>query len=119
LTPWRLLSSGFLAFVKVSTDIATGKKPEALRRDIDAMLHFPGDFGCFDMMTCSVDKQSTICVKGCHYSVPDSLVGQTVTVQLYSENCKFMTLNTRKWPDMNEAMTKGPGILISTTIWTR
>ena len=29
------------------------------------------------MMTCSVDKQSTICVKGCHYSVPDRLVGQT------------------------------------------
>lgn len=65
--------------------IASGKNPEALRRDIDAMLHFPGDFGCFDMMACSVDKQSTICVKGCHYSVPDSLVGQTVTVQLYSE----------------------------------
>lgn len=45
--------------------VATGRKPEALRRDIDALLHFPGDFGCFDMMTCSVDKQSTICVKGC------------------------------------------------------
>ena len=40
------------------------------------------------MMQCSVDKQSTISVKGCHYSVPDHLTGQTVIVQLYSEKIR-------------------------------
>ena len=65
--------------------IATGNKQEALRRDVECMLHFPGDFGCFDLFDCTVDKQSTISIKGCHYSVPDHLVGTTVVVQLYSE----------------------------------
>ena len=32
-----------------------------------------------------VDKQSTVTVKGVHYSVPDNLVGQTIPVKLYSE----------------------------------
>lgn len=87
--------------------IATGKKPEALRRDIDAMLHFPGDFGCFDMMACSVDKQSTICVKGCHYSVPDSLVGQTVTVQLYSEKLHIYDTDHKKVAGHERSYDKG------------
>ena len=68
--------------------IATGDKREALRRDTDCLLHFPGDMGCFDLMQCSVDKQSTISVKGCHYSVPDHLAGQNVIVQLYSEKIR-------------------------------
>ena len=33
-------------------------------------------------------KQPTISVKGCHYSVPDHLAGQTVVVQLYSEKIR-------------------------------
>lgn len=69
--------------------IATGERQLALRRDMDAMLHFPGDFGCFDVLTCSVDKQATISVRGCHYSVPDHLAGQTVIVQLYSEKLRI------------------------------
>ena len=69
--------------------IATGDKREALRRDMDALLHFPGDFGCFDLLQCTVDKQSTISVKNCHYSVPDHLVGQTVIVLLYSERIRI------------------------------
>ena len=73
---------------KESGSIATGNKQEALRRDMDALLHFPGDFGCFDLLQCTVDKQSTISVKGCHYSVPDHLAGQTVLVQLYSEKIR-------------------------------
>lgn len=71
-----------------SGSIATGDKRQALRRDLECMLHFPGDFGCFDLLQCSVDKQSTISVKGCHYSVPDHLVGQNVVVQLYSEKLR-------------------------------
>ena len=71
-----------------SGSIATGDKQQALRRDMECMLHFPGDFGCFDLLQCTVDKQSTISVKGCHYSVPDHLAGQTVIVQLYSEKVR-------------------------------
>jgi hypothetical protein len=71
-----------------SGSVATGDKLQALRRDVECMLHFPGDFGCFDLLQCSVDKQSTISVKGCHYSVPDHLAGQTVVVQLYSEKVR-------------------------------
>ncbi len=33
----------------------------------------------------TVDKQSTVSVKGVHYSVPDSLVRDTIPVKLYSE----------------------------------
>ena len=32
-----------------------------------------------------VDKWSTICMKNIHYSVPDTLVGKTVSVKIYSE----------------------------------
>lgn len=32
-----------------------------------------------------VTKWSTICMKGSHYSVPDTLVGQCVSVRIYSE----------------------------------
>lgn len=51
-----------------SGSIATGDKQQALRRDTECMLHFPGDFGCFDLLQATVDKQSTICVKNSHYS---------------------------------------------------
>lgn len=72
-----------------SGSIATNSKKEALRRDIDAMLHFPGDFGCFELMQCVADKQSTISVKGIHYSVPDTFACQPVVVQLYSEKLRI------------------------------
>ena len=71
-----------------SGSVATGDKREALRRDMDCMMRFPGDMGCFDLTQCSVDKQSTISVKGCHYSVPDHLAGQDVIVQLFSEKIR-------------------------------
>ena len=51
-----------------SGSIATGDKQQALCRDMECMLHFPGDFGCFDLLQAAVDKQSTICVKNSHYS---------------------------------------------------
>ena len=74
---------------KESGSIATGNKQEALRRDMECMLHFPGDFGCFDLLQCTADKQSTISVKGCHYSIPDHLAGEPVVVQLYSEKIRM------------------------------
>lgn len=92
---------------KESSSIVTGNKQEALRRDIDAMWHFPGDFGCFDMMTCTVDKQSTVCIKGCHYSVPDHLVGQTVIIQLYSEKLRIYDTNHKEVACHERSYEKG------------
>ena len=39
---------------KESGSISTGNKQEALRRDMECMLHFPGDFGCFNLLYCKV-----------------------------------------------------------------
>ena len=110
-----------------SGSIATNHKKDALRRDIDAMMHFPGDFGCFELTQCVSDKQSTISVKGIHYSVPDDFAGQTVVVQLYSEKLriydmehKFIAEHERSYVagswhfDINHylnTLTKKPGAL--------
>ena len=92
---------------KESGSIATGRKQEALRRDLDAMRCFPGDFGCFDLLDCVVDKQSTISVKGCHYSVPDHLVGETVVVQLYSEKLRIYDSSHKKMAEHERSYSAG------------
>ena len=90
-----------------SGSIATGGKREALRRDLDSMLRFPGDFGCFDLLQCAVDKQSTISVKNSHYSVPDHLVGQTVIVQLYSEKIRVYDSAHKKMAEHERSYSTG------------
>lgn len=92
---------------KESGSIATGNKQEALCRDVRYMLRFPGDFGCFDMFECSVDKQSTISVKGSHYSVPDHLVGTTVIVQLYSEKVRVYDADHKKMAEHERSYSHG------------
>lgn len=71
------------------------------------MLHFPGDFGCFDLLQCAVDKQSTISVKNNHYSVPDHLVGQTVIVQLYSEKVRVYDAEHNKMAEHERSYSSG------------
>lgn len=71
------------------------------------MLHFPGDFGCFDMQTCSVDKHSTICVKEIHYSVPDTFVGQTIVVQIYNERLRNYDAAHKKVAEHERSYDKG------------
>ena len=90
-----------------SGSIATGNKQDALRRDLECLLHFPGDFGCFDLLQSSVDKQSTISVRNCHYSVPDCLVGQDVMVQLYSEKIRIYDLSHRKVAEHERSYVSG------------
>jgi hypothetical protein len=92
---------------KESGSIATGNKQEALCRDVRYMLRFPGDFGCFDMFECSVDKQSTISIKGSHYSVPDHLVGTTVIVQLYSEKVRVYDADHKKMAEHERSYSHG------------
>ena len=87
--------------------VATGDKQAALRRDLDSMLRFPGDFGCFDLMQCAVDKQATISVRNSHYSVPDHLVGQTVIVQLYSEKLRIYDSAHKKMAEHERSYKAG------------
>ena len=65
--------------------ISTQNKVFRLREDLDALMPYPGEMGCFELVECSVDKLSTIVYKYSHYSVPDNLNGQTVLVKVYSE----------------------------------
>jgi len=65
--------------------LATENKVFRLQEDLNALMPYPGEIGCFEMIECSVDKLSTIVYKYAHYSVPDDLVDQKVLVKVYSE----------------------------------
>ncbi len=56
-----------------------------LQEDLNALMPYPGEMGCFELIECSVDKLSTIVYKYSHYSVPDVLAGKKVLVKVYSE----------------------------------
>ena len=65
--------------------LSTLNKIAAIADDLEALMPYPGEIGCFELIECSVDKLSTIVFKYSHYSVPDRLVGQKVLVKVYSE----------------------------------
>lgn len=83
---------------RMDAEAAFGNNSEKQLRisaDLGAMRPWPGDIGCFEAMEYTVDKWSTVCVRGNHYSVPDSLVSRKVTVKLYSDKL-VMVLNREK-----------------------
>lgn len=53
------------------------------------MLPLKKEIGCFEQQTYTVDKYSTIVVKGIHYSVPDHLVEKKVNVFIYCNKLKI------------------------------
>ena len=65
--------------------LSTLNKIQALNDDLDALMPYPGEMGCFELIECSVGKLSTIVFKYSHYSVPDRLAGEKVFVKVYSE----------------------------------
>lgn len=65
--------------------ISTLDKVGALAADLAALQPHINEMGCFQLEDYKVDKWSTICMKNIHYSVPDTLVGKTVSVKIYSE----------------------------------
>ena len=69
--------------------IATNNKVFKLREDMDALMPYPGEIGCFELVELQVDKLSTVVYKYNHYSVPDRLVGQKVLAKVYSEKLVF------------------------------
>lgn len=68
-----------------SGSVATADKAGQLAEDFAALKPYPGEFGCFELAEYKADKQATVSIKGNRYSVPDSLAGKSVIVQLYSE----------------------------------
>ncbi len=64
---------------------ATVDKSDRIEEELSNLQPYPGEFGCFEIAEYKVDKQSTICIKNNHYSVPENLVGTSVLVKMYSE----------------------------------
>lgn len=59
---------------------ATTDKLSEYAEELAALQPYPGEIGCFELAEYKVDKQSTICIKHNHYSVPDHLLGERVIV---------------------------------------
>lgn len=67
-----------------------------MAEELYALQAYPGEFGCFELAECKVDKLSTICFKNNHYSVPEELTGENVTVRIYSEKIAIYDNKHRK-----------------------
>lgn len=79
-----------------SAALLTIGKADWIAEELDALQAYPGEFGCFEMAECKVDKQSTICFKNNHYSVPEELVGGNVAIRIYSEKIVIYDNKHRK-----------------------
>lgn len=78
-----------------SASAFTEGKEESLAADLEALSPHVNEMGCFEIAEYKVDKWSTICMKCSHYSVPDTLVGKTVTVKIYSEKLVILHNNDK------------------------
>lgn len=70
---------------------STADKEDRMLADLSQLLDYPGEIGCYELSDYKADKQATICIKNNHYSVPEEMAGETVTVKMYSE--KIVILN--------------------------
>lgn len=86
---------------------STLDKQVSLAADLSALHYCTNEMGCFEMETYKVDKWSTICKKGSHYSVPDTLVGKLVQVKVYSE--KLVVLYNNEKQAVHERIYGSPG----------
>ena len=64
---------------------STTNKAAVIQKEIGSMQPYPGEIGCYELAEYKSDKQSTVCIKTNHYSVPDNIAGDVVIVQIYSE----------------------------------
>lgn len=75
--------------------LSTMDKQQRLAADIAALQPHMNEMGCFELVDYKVDKWSTVCLKSSHYSVPDTLVGKTVSVKIYSEKLVVLYLGNK------------------------
>ena len=64
-----------------------------LEVEIKARKPYPGEIGCYEPSEYKVGKQSTICIKTNHYSVPDNLAGESVVARVYSEKTVILDIS--------------------------
>jgi len=75
---------------------ATAEKENRVLAELSALQDYPGEIGCFELAEYKADKQATICIRNNHYSVPEELAGESVTVKLYSERIVILDKNHKK-----------------------
>lgn len=64
---------------------ATVGKEDKIMADLENLYSYPGEIGCYELADYKADKQATISIKSNHYSVPEEMAGENVTVRMYSE----------------------------------
>jgi len=67
----------------------TDKNKKLLEEERQSMMSFKYDYQCSVFETAKIDKLSTFCYQGSHYSVPDYLIGKTVDLRAYSDLIKI------------------------------
>ena len=72
---------------------ATEGKEDLIREEMENLREYPGEIGCYELAEYKADKQATVCVQNSHYSVPEDMAGQRVTVRMYSN--RIAILNER------------------------
>lgn len=93
-----------------ASDMAASEKQARVRADIAALRPLDhGDMGCFEQRHARVGKYSTITVGGVHYSVPDRLVGQEVSVRMYSERLVIMAGDRKRDRVATHVRSRRPG----------
>jgi transposase len=74
----------------LNATVREGKSAQALFEQEKAHLWpYPGKMSCYLLEHLRVDKQSTVCYKTNHYSVPDRLAGCMLEVKVQAEQLAF------------------------------
>lgn len=68
-----------------SGSLSTANKNNSYVADVESLKTLHGDIGCFERSEHIVDKWSTFTFNCSHYSVPDELVGNRVSIKIHSE----------------------------------
>ncbi len=93
-----------------ASDMSGTEKQARVSADLAALRPLDhGDMGCFEQRQAHVGKYSTITVGGVHYSVPDRLVGEDVSVRIYSERIVVLAGHRMRDKVAAHARSRRPG----------
>ena len=74
---------------EVSSNSINNKQAK-IAEELANLKSYPGEIGCFEIAEYKADKESTICIKSNHYSVPEEMAGKRV-VDLHWNTRKHFT----------------------------
>lgn len=75
--------------------VSDAEKRSRIAADMEALTPAPQPMGCFEAEEHRTGKYCTVTVDSNNYSVPETLVGRTVTVKLYSNRLIMMLEGSR------------------------